>query len=100
METNRKILEFRKFKSLRDIFFNFMDADALDKGIAAIKNIILEESCTVYVTNNKMNLLNTLHIIEGILQENVWEDIDAQNLHCLILNKIRYEVKIADIRKN
>ena len=36
METNRKILEFRKFKSLRDIFFNFMDADALDKGIAAI----------------------------------------------------------------
>lgn len=99
METNRKILEFRKFESLRDIFFNFMDADALDKGIAAIKNIILEESCTVYVTNNKMNLLTTLHIIEGILQEKVWEDIDAQNLHCLILNKIRYELKISDITK-
>ena len=33
------------------------------------------------------------------MQEKVWEDIDAQNLNCLILNKIRYEVKIADITK-
>ena len=49
METNRKILEFRKFKSLWDIFFNFMDADALDKGIAAIKNIIIEEKSARYM---------------------------------------------------
>ena len=33
------------------------------------------------------------------MQEKVWEDIDAQNLYCLILNKIRYELKISDITK-
>ena len=44
-----------------------------------------------------MNLLTVLHIIEGILQEKVWEDIYAQNLYCLISNKIFYEIRIKNI---
>lgn len=41
--TNRKILGFQKHNSLDDIFLNFLDAEALAKGIAAIKNIGLEK---------------------------------------------------------
>ena len=77
-----------------------MDAKALDKGIASIKNMGLDKPCMVVLDNNteiKMNLMHALHIIEGILQEKVWEDINAQNLHCLILNKIRYEIRITNI---
>ena len=67
-QTNRKILGFRKHNSLDDIFLNFLDAEALAKGIAAIKNMGLEKQGKIAL-DNKMNLLTALHIIEGILQE-------------------------------
>ena len=99
-QTNIKILEFRKHNSLDDIFLNFLDAEALDKGIATIKNMGLDKPRMIVLDNKteiKMNLMHALHKIEGILQEKVWEDIYAQNLHCLISKKIFYEIRIATI---
>ena len=70
-QTNRKILEFRKYESLVHIFLNFLDAESLDKGIASIKNMGLDKPCMVVLENKteiKMNLMHALHIIGGILQ--------------------------------
>ena len=98
MKINKKILAYRKNKSLDDIFLNFMDSEALSRRIITLKKRGPEKpNMILLVDRERQTLVSALFIIEYIFGEYLCLEFAQQDLYRLIYKKILCEMKILNL---